>query len=802
MKSKTDIKLLLRVVSDAWKQRQKDVLKAIDNLEGELGAQLTRRDRENLQIHRERFGNAVQDLVRRARSPELVLATTGTTSSGKSTLANFLIGDDLLPSAVQEMSAGLVAVRHHESRHTLKIPSTRGATWETGEWDDLDATQLRHRLEKTMHAFREAEKHDKDIEPVFFQIDWPIRLAGEYRKLGLPEDTQLTLLDLPGLKSINDERNGPLIRENISQALCLVAYNAEETDDRKQRQLLDQIVHQITALRRSKETLGRMLFLLNRVDAFTRNENPEESLADFRRQVTDQLRSGLGEALPEERAVIETISPCALSSLPALWATQAKLCDPGSARQTQLLEEIEAQFNKIFWKGYWKAYPRDFSELASDQRHRLIEDTLTYSKANEFEERLVSHIGNHLPEIVLSGPVTQAYTSAGALLAEADQLIESHMVRTADEAQAAKAQLAEAERALQAEVDQAAKLFDLLKTGKSGEEFDTQDLGEGIETLRANLNLSPEEVRPLLDMTQDLLVKPFNQIADYCETFLQGGEGEPGRLAFAAGFDAFNEALEALRASPFGKVWREGACFADPSEVEGVEKALERFGESLSTVATELFQRAGEDSGARSKICLDNINVRILSQIEQIAEDKLPDLIAAYPGLRRTFQNPVELPPFQGSVVSFSPDIKEWETVVQEGERGSLLHRILVAIRLAEKKIIERKEDGIEVGGIGDILSGFFASSSYKQGRAEIGAYFENLTNFFKKTLDDRLGLQIGQYSNAIDMRAGEISQTEREVQDILKRHKTTLGEFHQEHASWKTWKEADALPEPVGAEL
>ncbi|MED5547367.1 MAG: hypothetical protein VYD90_19215 [Pseudomonadota bacterium] len=157
-----------------------------------------------------------------------------------------------------------------------------------------------------------------------------------------------------------------------------------------------------------------------------------------------------------------------------------------------------------------------------------------------------------------------------------------------------------------------------------------------------------------------------------------------------------------------------------------------------------------------------------------------------------------------GSLLSGNqhPDIEEWETVFQEEEKGSILDWLLVKIGFSKKKIVERKEDGIEVGSIGDILSGFFSSSSYKQGRAEIGAYFENLTNFFKKTLDDRLDLQIGQYSNAIDMRAGEISQSEREVQDILKRYKAILGEFHQEHASWKTWKEADTLPEPVGAEL
>ena len=53
-------------------------------------------------------------LQKQASHPELTLATTGITSSGKSTLANFLIGESILLSAVQEMSAGLVKITHSD----------------------------------------------------------------------------------------------------------------------------------------------------------------------------------------------------------------------------------------------------------------------------------------------------------------------------------------------------------------------------------------------------------------------------------------------------------------------------------------------------------------------------------------------------------------------------------------------------------------------------------------------------------------------------------------------------------------
>lgn len=47
---------------------------------------------------------ALEILIDELRYPTLILATTGTTSSGKSTLINFLCGADIVPTAVSEMS--------------------------------------------------------------------------------------------------------------------------------------------------------------------------------------------------------------------------------------------------------------------------------------------------------------------------------------------------------------------------------------------------------------------------------------------------------------------------------------------------------------------------------------------------------------------------------------------------------------------------------------------------------------------------------------------------------------------------
>ena len=436
-----NVKEILASCASYWQKQQKEIHRVATQIERNLGGRLHPLERASLAEKRKTLGAAVQHLVDQAKSPELVIATTGTTSSGKSTLANFLIGEEVLPSAVQEMSAGLVTIHHHEKRRMLKIPSTQGARWETGEWDDLPTKALRDRLRETMDAFRAAQQEDAAIEPVRFEIHWPIRLARQHAKFGLPADTRVTIVDLPGLKAVSDERNSPVIQANISQALCLVTYNALETDDKKQKELLNQVIAQIMKIRVSSASMGRMLFLLNRVDAFAQNENGEEYLTKFARDVTKQLHAGLLNRLPEESHAISKIEPALLSSLPALHAVQAGQCAIASDAQREFLDKIEDDCRAMFPSGYWKRLPRDFSELSADECRHLIQDTLAYSRANDFEDCLREHIKAHLPAIILTSPVEKASEAADDFLLDLDQTLNRHEDRTEQEAKDAKQRL-------------------------------------------------------------------------------------------------------------------------------------------------------------------------------------------------------------------------------------------------------------------------------------------------------------------------------------------------------------------------
>ena len=105
-----------------------------------------------------KFHAALQRLHSDLESPTLILATTGTTSSGKSAIVNLLCGAELMPVALQEMNAGVVYIHHSlNNKGYLKVHETDGALWECGEWDDLEDAEILNKLTKVMDKFNESK---------------------------------------------------------------------------------------------------------------------------------------------------------------------------------------------------------------------------------------------------------------------------------------------------------------------------------------------------------------------------------------------------------------------------------------------------------------------------------------------------------------------------------------------------------------------------------------------------------------------------------------------------------------------
>lgn len=797
-----NVKEILANCASYWQKQQKEIQRVATQIEKNLADRLDPLNRASLAEKRKTLSAAVQHLVDRAKSPELVIATTGTTSSGKSTLANFLIGEEVLPSAVQEMSAGLVTIHHHEKYRMLKIPSTQGARWETGEWDDLPTKALRDRLRETMDTFRAAQQEDAAIEPVRFEIHWPIRLARQHAKFGLPADTRVTIIDLPGLKAVSDERNSPVIQANISQALCLVTYNALETDDKKQKELLNQVIAQIMKIRVSSASMGRMLFLLNRVDAFAQNENGEEYLTKFARDVTKQLHAGLLNRLPEESHAISKIEPVLLSSLPALHAVQARQCAIASDAQREFLDKIEDDSRTMFPPHYWKHLPRDFSKLSADECRHLIHDTLIYSRANDFEDCLREHIKAHLPAIILTGPVERASEAADNFLLYLDQTLNRHEDRTEQEAKDAKQRLdgvANDLTKIQRETsDLLQEIADRLKKNWA-------DADEGV-----SLQFSPEEVfdilgkqlgkpdlmNPVRDFFEDCVLKPRKILASYCASALRGERPVASSLMIGApGLVKFDAAMERLRKSAYGTTLEYGGEFRFGADAEEVNGALTKFAGQLSTMVSFMIAQANESCGVSVQISLQSCADLMLARLEDRGKAIVEGELKNFPALVGLIGGKVTVPSLKQVKLKFSPHIEEWQKIEKYETTKVRYERRIWTLYLFEHKvedqvIVERSVNGIKVPGLDDLLESSFAGGDLTPLRKNFHEYMGNVVEVLIRHVSERIARIIAGYTKAIDQSSNQADSNKIDQMKQVAGDKSAIAGLRMDHRNLFKWED------------
>ncbi|NEO39305.1 MAG: GTPase [Moorea sp. SIOASIH] len=358
------------------------------------------------------FQVAVSEFIKELSEPVLTLATTGTTSSGKSTLVNFLCGAEIVPVAVQEMSAGVVIVEYSETKY-LKIDQTPGAIWECGEWNNLTDEDIYDRLDQVMKSYLQANRDGKtSVACPQTTIYYPFRLVADPNLLDLPEKTTVRIMDLPGLAHVGDEGNGSVIRK-CKEALCIVTYNSAETDRQKVSNLLQEVVDQVKELGGSP---ARMLFVLNRIDEFRKDQNWPDSERDFFKRTVHDIKQKLTKELEEYQEDISALQVIKMSALPALLSIKMKSNNQQESNQAS--RKIDSMFNFLIPEDIIEDLPRKVERWEHHERHRVAQTVWEASYAEEFHKYLKEHIDQHFPQLVIPQIVDRFKAKAGNAVVE------------------------------------------------------------------------------------------------------------------------------------------------------------------------------------------------------------------------------------------------------------------------------------------------------------------------------------------------------------------------------------------------
>lgn len=365
-----------------------------------------------------RLKKACDQSVQRLEKPSLRISTIGTTSSGKSTLVNAIIGRRLAPMEADEMSAGILTFAHGENSRMV-VEKTENAVWETGEWTGLNDEQLylklgavkeAHGNDGIMVAYHKEKKKRNNLEAPHVRIETPILPVIFSELLNLPDGIQFEISDLPGLKGDKDRQNLKVIQEKTKNTFSLVVMDYTQTDESSRASLLQELKDVVEAMYGSTDA---MIFLLNKINLRTRDDQKLEYRYDkLKNEIAQQLNLSSAPDLLGIDAQLLYYVQCA-------WGPDKKPLPPNQQR-TRLLEDCMDDCSKTFRqkkkempevKKWLNNHEDNLEELPDEGFQKLFQWAHIWSGGNDFWNTLRQRISERFPELVIFPALHETLTA-------------------------------------------------------------------------------------------------------------------------------------------------------------------------------------------------------------------------------------------------------------------------------------------------------------------------------------------------------------------------------------------------------
>lgn len=201
--------------------------------------------------------------------PSLSVAMIGTTSAGKSTIVNALSGRDVAPMEKKETSAGILRLLHSDER-AINVAKTKGSKWPSGLTSNIADNEIMPIIAKIYDKYK---KFVKTAAAPDITVWGPLQWQTNKELLSLPENLSVEFIDLPGLKTLTDNKNLEVIQSALSKSLCVIAMDFNDVDDSRIQRLLEELKDVVKAMGGKTDSL---LFLLNKVDDVKSTDVPVE----------------------------------------------------------------------------------------------------------------------------------------------------------------------------------------------------------------------------------------------------------------------------------------------------------------------------------------------------------------------------------------------------------------------------------------------------------------------------------------------------------------------------------------------
>jgi GTPase SAR1 family protein len=391
------------------------------------------------------FLTVYQEAVQRLENPSFRIATLGTTSSGKSTIVNALIGRKIAPIEAGEMSGGVLTIKHSQEQR-LMIAETEDAAWDTGEWTGLSDEDLYQRIRTVMHSYHAARKKREYVAPQI-TAHVPLLPACDASLLGLPNGIGVELIDLPGLKSVQDRANLATIQKQVNKAFSLVALDYMQVDDDHRKRLLEELKTVVGYLQGRTDS---MIFILNRVDNRGTDDLPlSERIDKLREEIKEVL------SLPELPDVLP-FNARLLYYAQCAWGSGA-FNEPSLMSQEIRLKLLKAMFQdcagviKLNTKENrdLKSWFRDIEDRVDDNKtiddetmRQILHYSFEWSGGRELWDRFRVRVQESFAELVILPALLEVFDNYDALAKSLDILIQTRKIYNQEQVEQEKYKIA------------------------------------------------------------------------------------------------------------------------------------------------------------------------------------------------------------------------------------------------------------------------------------------------------------------------------------------------------------------------
>ncbi|MEA5421495.1 dynamin family protein [Spirulina sp. CCNP1310] len=405
----------------------------------------------------EQFRPVFDQTRERLDHPTLSIATLGTTSSGKSTIVNALIGRKIAPILNDEMSGGVLRIKHgkqsvliikgeeskegeqqktgksKQSRKKRKGSVIEQARWESGTWRGLSDAQMYERIKSVMERYHKLRKDPECPAPDVAVWD-DLLPVNNHSLLNLPQGIDIEFVDLPGLKSVDDVTNLRVIQSEFKKSCCLVSLSYDQVDERHRQALLKELKDVISDVvggyntndLTQQDKIASIIFVLNKVDVRVSDDRPlDQQIKKLQEEIQSALFLKNPPTIIPFTARLLFLAQCA-------WGTGLIEDASGVASNLRLeyLESVFKECNNVIEQKTWddddledwfkivKRKVKRGSEIDDQTMRQFLHHATEWSGGQELWQMLRQRIDTSFTELVLVPSLRPLLTSLDVLIAQ------------------------------------------------------------------------------------------------------------------------------------------------------------------------------------------------------------------------------------------------------------------------------------------------------------------------------------------------------------------------------------------------